>query len=124
VSARRGPSRPEWRRAAVGEGRDARLPSKADLVVRGTIITLTRKCGTSTCRCARGDLHSTPALSYSVGGVTKMLTFKPTDLPVVGAALARYRKAESDLDRRALDGIAVLRERFKQRKASRRGASR
>ena len=53
-----------------------------------------------------------------------MLTFKPTDLPVVGAALARYRKAESDLDRRALDGIAVLRERFKQRKASRRGASR
>lgn len=124
MSARLRPSQPERTRAAVGEGRDIQLAPKEDLVVRGTIITLTRKCGTATCRCARGDLHSSPALSYSVGGVTKMLTFSPTDLPVVRGALARYRKDQADLDRRALDGIAVLRERFKQRKASRRGASR
>lgn len=95
-----------------------------DLVVRGTVITLRRKCGTPTCRCARREPHATPALSYSVGGSTKMLTFRPADLPMVRAALARYHKAQAELDKRALHGIAALRDDFAQRRASRRGVSR
>lgn len=106
------------------EARVAGRSARHDLVVRGTIITLKRKCGTPTCRCARGEPHATPALSSSVGGVTKMLTFRPGDLPVVRAALARYRKAQAELDRRALHGIAALRDEFAQRRASRRGVSR
>jgi hypothetical protein len=33
------------------------------LVLRGSLITLRRKCGRPGCRCARGALHETPALS-------------------------------------------------------------
>jgi len=98
--------------------------AKQDLVVRGAIITLKRKCGTPTCRCARREPHATPALSYSVEGSTKMLTFRPIDLPVVRAALARYRRAQAELDKRALHGIAALRAEFTQRRASRRRVSR
>lgn len=119
MSARRAPSQPERTRAAAGEGRDVPLPSKKSLVVRGTIITLTRKCGTSTCKCARGELHATPALSYSVDGVTKMLTFRQGDLPVVRAALDRFHQAQAELERRALDGVRVLREEFASRRVRR-----
>ena len=107
--------------------REARVVGRLanhDLVVRGTVITLKRKCGTPTCRCARREPHATPALSYSVGGSTKMLTFRPIDLPVVRAALARYRRAQAELDKRALHGIAALRAEFTQRRASRRRVSR
>jgi hypothetical protein len=93
--------------------------SNENLVVRGSIITLKRKCGTASCRCARHEPHATPALSYSVGGVTKMLTFRPEDMPLVRAALARYRRAQAALDRRALEGIAVLRGQFTRRRLRR-----
>jgi hypothetical protein len=107
--------------------REARVVGRLanqDLFVRGTVITLKRKCGTPTCRCARHEPHATPALSYSVGGSTKMLTFRPADLPMIRAALARYRKAQAELDKRALRGIAALRDEFTQQRASRRGVSR
>ena len=94
------------------------------LMVKGSIISLKRKCGTPTCRCAHGEPHASPALSYKVGGITKMLTFRSADIPVVRAALARYRKAQAEMDRRALRGIALLRDEFAQRRASRRGVSR
>ena len=47
-------------------------------LVRGSLITLRRKCGTPTCSCAKGQPHESPALSYSIAGATKMLT--PTAL--------------------------------------------
>lgn len=46
----------------------------APRVLPGSLITLRRKCGKASCRCATGAPHETPALSYSVGGRTKMLT--------------------------------------------------
>ena len=37
-------------------------------VLRGSLVVLKRKCGKSNCRCAKGEPHQTPALSYSVRG--------------------------------------------------------
>ena len=100
--------------------RETGRSANEDLVVRGSLITLKRRCGKSTCHCARNEPHATPALSYSVGGSTKMLTLRPEDLPKVKAALARYRRAQAELKKRALHGLTVLRARIEHEKASRR----
>ena len=67
----------------------------------GTLITLRRRCGKPTCRCATGALHETPALSYSLGGRSKMLTLRPEEVKAVGAAVGRYRKAVEGLQAEA-----------------------
>lgn len=64
--------------------------STAAPLVRGSLITLRRKCGTSTCRCATGRPHETPALSYSIGGSTKMLTLRAQDVREVRDSLKTF----------------------------------
>lgn len=79
-------------------------------VLPGSLITLRRKCGTAGCRCATGDPHESPALSYSVGGRTKMLTLAPEEVPAVAAAVTRYRSAVKKLEAEAradLDGLVA-----------------
>lgn len=83
----------------------------APRLVRGSLITLRRRCGKPTCRCAQGAPHETPALSYSVEGRTRTLTLRPEDLPVVQAALERYAAARQRLEDEALAGIEALRAR-------------
>ena len=100
------------------------LHSRETLVLRGSLVSLTRKCGKPSCRCAEGEPHSTPALSYSVGGATKMLTLRPSDLREVRAALARHQRALAALERQALRGVDLLRRRIARGKASARGARR
>jgi hypothetical protein len=94
--------------------------SNKDFTVRGSLITLRRKCGGPTCHCALGEPHETPALSYSVDAVTKMLTLRPEHLPEVRAALARHHKALAELHKEALHGIEALRSRIAHEKAGRR----
>lgn len=100
------------------------LPSAAIPLARGSLITLRRKCGTSTCNCATGRPHETPALSYSIGGSTKMLTLRSQDVREVRAALKRYQKAVQTLEREALAGIRTLRQKIRMQKAAVRGARR
>ncbi|MGH8934185.1 MAG: DUF6788 family protein [Egibacteraceae bacterium] len=89
-------------------------------VLRGSLITLRRKCGKPRCRCVQGAPHETPALSYSVGGRTKMLTLQAADVPVVAAAVARYRKALAELEAEARAALEELRARIEaERRASR-----
>jgi hypothetical protein len=91
-------------------------------IVRGSLIILRRKCGTPTCSCAQGRPHQTPALSYSISGVTKMLTLRPQDVREVRAALTRHHKAIRALEREALAGIDSLRNKFRlQKVAARKG---
>lgn len=78
-------------------------------VLRGSLVVLKRKCGKSNCRCARGEPHQTPALSYSVRGVTRIVTLRAEDVAAVRAALARYRREVARWERAALAGIAALR---------------
>ncbi len=85
-------------------------------VLPGSLITLRRKCGKPGCRCATGSPHETPALSYSVGGRTKMLTLLPDEVPAVAAAVTRYRSAVNDLEAEARAELAALVEKTKARR--------
>jgi uncharacterized protein YaiL (DUF2058 family) len=96
--------------------------SSASIILRGSLITLRRKCGTPTCRCLKGNLHETPALSYSLRGSTKMLTLRPQDVPGVRAALKRYQKGVRVLEQEALAGIRAFRQRVQKDKAQTRRA--
>ncbi len=88
-------------------------------VLPGSLITLRRRCGKPTCRCATGSPHETPALSYSVGGRTKMLTLSAEEVPAVAAAVARYRKAVKALEAEARAELAELVARVEARRGSR-----
>jgi hypothetical protein len=84
---------------------------RAPRLVRGSLITLRRRCGKPNCRCADGVPHETPALSYSVEGRTRTVTLRPEDLPAVQAAIERYMAARQRLEVEALAGIEALRAR-------------
>ncbi len=88
------------------------LPARrAPRLVRGSLITLRRRCGKPNCRCADGVPHESPALSYSFEGRTRTVTLRPEDLPAVQAALDRYAAARQRLEDEALAGIDALRGR-------------
>lgn len=80
-------------------------------LLRGTLITFRRRCGKPTCRCASGEPHESPALTYTESGRTKTLTLTEGDVADVQAALTRYQSAREELDRAADAGIAALRAR-------------
>lgn len=103
------------------------IPAKSSCptrVLRGSLYTMRGKCGKPTCRCAKGEPHETPVLSYSLGGATKLLTLRPQDLPEVKAALKRYQKEIQALKREALADIHALRRRIHSEKARTRKAKR
>jgi hypothetical protein len=82
-------------------------------LLRGSLVTLRRRCGKPGCRCADGEqLHETPALSYSDGGRTRVLTLTEAEVPAVAAALHRYRAAQAELEARAKAGLAALADRI------------
>src|SRR5664279_3597829 len=86
-------------------------------VLRGSLFTLRRRCGTLTCRCADGEGHASPALAYPAGGRT--LTLTEQEAVEVAAALARYAQAKADLDEQAAAGLTALLARVAARRASR-----
>ena len=94
-------------------------PSSASLMLRGSLITLKRKCGKPTCHCAKGKSHRSPALSYSLQGKTKIITLRPTDVPEVKEALRRYTQALQSLRQQALRGIQDLSTRLQKAKGGR-----
>ena len=93
---------------------------QSPLLLRGSLVVLKRKCGKETCRCTLGQLHETPALSYSVDGVTRIVSLPSGEVPAVKAGLARYRKALGELERTALAGIQVLSRRLEKERTERR----
>lgn len=87
------------------------------LLLRGVLFTLRRKCGKPGCHCATGQAHESPALAYPVAGRTKTMTLHEQEIAEVAAALSRYGAAREELDQAAEAGIAVL----AARRAARRG---
>lgn len=100
------------------------MGSSKTLVLRGSLIVLKRRCGKTSCRCNREAAHQTPALSYSVGGTTGILTLREQDVPAVRAALTRYKRALRQLEKQARAGINSLRRRLEAERAQRRGRGR
>lgn len=90
-------------------------PNRFPWMLRGTLITMRRKCGKPTCRCQQGQLHEGPALSVSVSGKSITITLQPADVPLVVAALERYRVKQESLKKHATAGVAALRARKARR---------
>lgn len=86
-------------------------PRARPLVVHGTLTTFRRRCGKASCRCANGEGHESPALTYTEAGRTKTLTLRASEVAEVTAALARYEAARAELEAAAQAGIAALRGR-------------
>jgi hypothetical protein len=63
------------------------------------------------CHCVHGALHETPALSLNVDGRTRIVTLRAAELPEVKAALARYKRARTELDGRVRTSLAILQAR-------------
>ena len=79
-------------------------------LVRGSLVTLRRKCGKAACRCADAErLHENPALSVSEGGRTRIVALRPEHVPAVEAALGRYSAAREKLEVDAAAGVEALR---------------
>ena len=97
--------------------RDATEPA----LLRGVLFTLRRKCGKSSCRCATGEAHESPALAYPSGGRTKTMTLTEQDVVRVSAALESYRLAREELDSAADVEIAALQAQIGSRRQQRRG---
>ena len=80
-------------------------------VLRGSLITMRRRCGKPTCRCADGTaLHESAALSVSLSGRSVTVSLRTAEVPAVAAALARYQSARDALEAQASAGVAALRE--------------
>jgi len=97
------------------------MPGKQKIIpypemLRGSLINLTRKCGKPNCACAQGEPHSTPALSYSQTGKTKIITLRQEDIAPVKAALVRQLRQTAALDKQALAGLAQLRRKLEREK--------
>ena len=94
----------------------ARVPR----LLRGSLVTLRRRCGKPGCRCADGDQrHEASALSYSDHGRTRVVMLAESDVAAVTAALERYRSAKAELEERAVAGLAALTERVAAERAYR-----
>lgn len=89
-------------------------------LLRGVLFTLRRKCGKSSCRCATGEAHESPALAYPAGGRTKTMTLTDQDVARVSAALERYRVAREELDGAADAEITALQAQIASRRQHRR----
>jgi hypothetical protein len=88
-------------------------------MVRGTLFTMSRRCGKPNCRCATGPAHESPALAYPQAGRTKTVTLAAADVEEVRAALERYNTAKAALDTRADQGLTLLRAGLAERRRSR-----
>ncbi len=97
------------------------VTSDSDLMVRGSLVRLRRKCGKTNCHCHDGQPHLTWALSYSVKGKTKMITLRNRDLSRIRRALGRYRRAAMDLEYKALRGIEKLSQQIRDDKQKEQG---
>lgn len=95
-------------------------PDRDPLLLRGTLTTFRRRCGKPSCRCASGEPHESPALTFTEDGRSKTMTLTGAEVAEVTAALARYERARAELDSAADAGLASLRSR----RAGRKGGAR
>jgi hypothetical protein len=64
-------------------------------MVKGSMVTLARRCGKPGCKCTRGEKHTSKYMSISEEGKTRMVYLKPGMEIKVGEAAERYRRFRS-----------------------------
>jgi hypothetical protein len=93
---------------------------QARRLIKGTIISMSRKCGKAGCKCERGEPHKSKCLSFSDGGKTRIIYLKGSDEIKVSDAVKRYqgfRKARAELvklNTRVMDLLNKLEESQKE----------
>ena len=88
-----------WRQYRV-LGRLLRTMTSQGPLTPGSFYLLRRKCGKSSCRCARGQLHTTWVLTRSESGQHKLYPVPPEQRAQVrqlAAAWRRYQRARAQL---------------------------
>ena len=81
-------------------GRLLRTMTSQGLLTPGSFYLLRRKCGKSSCRCARGQLHSVWVLTRSESGKHKLYAVPPEQRAQVrqwARAWRRYQRARAGL---------------------------
>ena len=98
--------------------------ANSERLLRGSLITLRRRCGKSGCRCAGkdGELHESPALSCTIGGKSHLMTLVAADVVVVEQALQNYHQEQQRLEEACVEGVAWLRARVDARRSRRAGS--
>lgn len=87
-------SRARQQLRATEESRAAHLQQllAADTMIDGSFVTLGRKCGKPSCRCAAGEKHFSKYVSRSVDGRTRLAYVPGADEVDVAAKTERYRR--------------------------------
>jgi len=62
-----------------------------DALLRGSFVSLRRKCGKPTCHCVEGEGHPAKYLSIKEGGRTRLIYVGAGEEVRVAEAVARYR---------------------------------
>jgi hypothetical protein len=64
------------------------------LLLKGSVYELKSRCGKASCHCAspQGVLHSTPVLSWSQSGRTRLRSLRPQNRPRLRRAAEDYRR--------------------------------
>lgn len=88
----------------------ARLVHQGPLL-RGSLITMKRRCGKANCRCTRGHPHVSTYLSLSVQGKPQTIYVPATHLPQVERAVANYREVRRLLEMICGEELRRLRQR-------------
>jgi hypothetical protein len=81
---------------------------------RGSLIQYSRRCGNAKCRCAQGELHTGWALSYSVGGKTRVVYISGDLRESIAEGLADQKRLQELVERVISEDIESLRKRARR----------
>ena len=89
-----------------------KLPKKTDLLIRGSVVIMSRVCGGKNCRCLRGYKHRSLYLSQSQGGKLKMFYIPKGSEEAAKEGVFNYRKLKKLLNRLSQIHIARLKRKI------------
>jgi hypothetical protein len=79
--------------------------------MRGSVVTMRRKCGGKNCRCTRGELHESLYVGQGAEGTTKM-AYVPSDWEAdVKDWVRRHQRVKTLLERLSARAWRALRRR-------------
>ena len=79
--------------------------------MRGSVVTMRRKCGGKNCRCTRGELHESLYVGQGTEGTTRM-AYVPSDWEAdVKDWVRRYQRVKTLLERLSAHAWRALRKR-------------
>lgn len=102
----------------AARSRLAQLLHDHDLI-KGSIVTMTRRCGKQGCRCTRGEEHVSEYLSVKIEGKRRMVYIPDDMAEQVRQRVEAYREAERLTE--SVSGACVERVLAQKRKRKKNG---